>query len=130
MNFGRRGLVPDTGAGSWLLPRQIGLTEALRLLFTGDPLDAERAKSVGYVLDVVEPDALPDAARALAEAAAQCSPFASARTKRLVYDGLTGDLPDHLAATRTALAECFASADHAEGVRAFLERRAPVFTGQ
>jgi 2-(1,2-epoxy-1,2-dihydrophenyl)acetyl-CoA isomerase len=128
-NFGRRGLVPDTGAGSWLLPRQIGLTAALRLLFTGETLHAAEARDLGYVLDVVAPDDLPDAARTLAAATATCSPFASSRTKRLVYDGLTGDLGGHLAATRAALAECFASADHAEGVAAFRERRAPDFPG-
>lgn len=128
-NFGRRGLVPDTGAGSYLLPRQIGLTAALRLLFTGEKLDAAEAERLGYVLAALDPDALPDAARDLARATAAGSPFANARTKRLVYEGLTADLPDHLAATRTALAECFASADHAEGVAAFLERRAPDFTG-
>lgn len=129
-NFGRRGLVSDTGAGSYLLPRQIGLTAALRLLFTGEKLEAAEAKSLGYVLDAVDPDALPGAARDLALATAACSPFSNARHKRLVYEGLTADLPDHLAATRTALAECFASADHAEGVAAFLERRAPDFTGR
>lgn len=128
-NFGRRGLVSDTGAGSWLLPRQIGVQAALRLLFTGETLDADGARALGYVLDVVEPDALPDAARALAAATAACSPFASARTKRLVYDGLGNDLDAHVGATRTALAECFASADHAEGVNAFLQRRPPHFTG-
>ena len=129
-NFGRRGLVPDTGAGSYLLPRQIGLAPALRLLFTGDKLPAEEAKRLGYVLDAVHPDDLPGAARELALATAACSPYANARTKRLVYDGLTADLPAHLGATRAAIAECFASADHAEGVAAFLEKRPPNFTGR
>ena len=128
-NFGRRGLVPDTGAGSYLLPRQIGLANALRLLFTGEKMDASEAESLGYVLDAVDPDALPGAARDLALATAACSPFATTRTKRLVYEGLGADLPAHLGATRTAMTECFASADHAEGVAAFLERRAPNFTG-
>lgn len=129
-NFGRRGLVSDTGAGSWLLPRQIGLTAALRLLYTGEKLSATEARELGYVLDVVEPDALTDAARTLAAATAASSPFANGRTKRLVYEGLTAGLGAHLGATRQALAECFASADHAEGVAAFLERRAPNFTGR
>lgn len=129
-NFGRRGLISDTGAGSYLLPRQIGLTAALRLLFTGEKLEAAEAKRLGYVLDAVAPDDLPGAAHDLALATAACSPFSNARHKRLVYEGLTADLPAHLSATRTALAECFASADHAEGVAAFLERRAPNFTGR
>lgn len=129
-NFGRRGLVSDTGAGSYLLPRQIGLTAALRLLFTGEKLEAAEAVRLGYVVDAVDPGDLPGAARDLALATAACSPFSNARHKRLVYEGLTAELPEHLAFTRTALAECFASADHAEGVAAFLERRAPNFTGR
>jgi enoyl-CoA hydratase/carnithine racemase len=50
--------------------------------------------------------------------------------KRLVYDGLGRDRDDHLTAHRAALTECFGSADHQEGVAAFLERREPRFTGR
>jgi enoyl-CoA hydratase/carnithine racemase len=52
------------------------------------------------------------------------------RTKKLVLDGAGAPLRAHVHATRTALAECFASADHAEGVAAFLERRPARFTGR
>src|SRR5207248_7882588 len=55
-NFAHRGLVPDTGAGSWLLPKLIGLPAALRLLYSGDFLGAEEALALGYVSNVVEPD--------------------------------------------------------------------------
>ena len=55
-NFVHRGLVPDTGAGTWLLPRIIGLQPALKLLYTGEMIDAAEALRLGYVLDVVESD--------------------------------------------------------------------------
>ncbi|MQA13237.1 MAG: enoyl-CoA hydratase/isomerase family protein [Pseudonocardiaceae bacterium] len=129
-NFGQRGLVPDTGAGSWLLPRQVGLPAALRLLYTGDSLDASEALSLGYVIEVVSPDELTAAATGLAERIAAGSPFAARRTKQLVYDAAALDLDPHLEATRQAMAECFASEDHAEGVASFLERRPAVFTGR
>jgi 2-(1,2-epoxy-1,2-dihydrophenyl)acetyl-CoA isomerase len=129
-NFVHRGLVSDTGAGTWLLPRQIGLGPALRLLYTGEDLDAERALALGFATEVVEPEDVPAAAARLASTIAAASPFALARTKRLVLDGAGADLRAHVAATRVAMAECFASADHAEGVAAFLEKRPARFTGR
>lgn len=129
-NFVHRGLVSDTGAGTWLLPRQIGTGPALRLLYTGEDLDADRALALGFATEVVEPEELPGAADRLARTIAAASPFALARTKRLVYDGAGLDLRAHAAATRTALTECFTSADHAEGVAAFLEKRPARFAGR
>jgi enoyl-CoA hydratase/carnithine racemase len=72
---------------------------------------------------------VPAAAERLARTIAAASPFALARTKRLALDGAGADLRAHVAATRVAMAECFASADHAEGVAAFLEKRPARFTG-
>lgn len=128
-NFVHRGLVSDTGAGTWLLPRQIGTGPALRLLYTGEDLDAGRALELGFATEMVEPDELPAAALRLAATIAAASPFALARTKRLVHDGAGADLHAHVGATRVALAECFTSADHAEGVASFLEKRPARFTG-
>jgi enoyl-CoA hydratase len=122
--------VPDTGAGTWLLPRLIGPQHAFRLLYTGEFLGAEEALGLGYVLDVVEPDALTDAARALADRILAGSPFSHTRIKSLVYQALAGDLADHLAHHTAAMAECFASDDHREGVASFLERRPARFTGR
>jgi enoyl-CoA hydratase/carnithine racemase len=128
-NFAHRGLVPDTGAGSWLLPRLVGPARAMRLLFTGEFLTAERALEFGYVDAVVAPDALADEARNLARAVMKGSPFSHARIKALVYEGLGADVATHMQRHTQALAECFKSYDHQEGVAAFLERRDANFTG-
>ena len=129
-NFVHRGLVPDTGAGSWLLPRLIGTSRALRLLYTGEFLSAEQAQTIGYVDQVVAPEALPGAARELAAAIAKGSPFSQRRIKALLYEGLGRDVSEHMAAHTVALAECFKSDDHREGVASFLERREAHFTGR
>ena len=128
--FVHRGLVPDTGAGSWLLPRLIGVPAALELLYSGRQLPAAEALSMGYVSSVVAPDDLLPAARALAETFLAGSPFAIGRIKELVYRGLERGVGDHMTAHVEALSACFKSADHKEGVAAFLERRPPQFTGR
>jgi enoyl-CoA hydratase/carnithine racemase len=128
-NFVHRGLVPDTGAGSWLLPRLIGLQRALRLLYTGEFLSAEEALAIGYVAQVVPSAELIPTALALAKTIAAGSPFSQRRIKALVYEGLGADVAEHIQRHTVALAECFKSSDHKEGVSAFLERRQANFTG-
>jgi len=128
-NFVHRGLVPDTGAGSWLLPRLIGTANALRLLYSGAFLSAEEALELGYVHELVPSDELLPRARALAVELARGSPFSQRRIKTLVYEGLGADVGAHMARHTQAMAECFASNDHREGVAAFLERRDADFTG-
>ena len=129
-NFVHRGLVPDTGAGTWLLPRLIGPTAALRLLYSGDFLSAEEALALGYVSRVVPPEELANAARAEASRFLQGSPFSQRRIKDLLYAGMERGLDEHLGHHATALQECFGSDDHREGVASFLERREAKFTGR
>lgn len=129
-NFVHRGLVPDTGAGTWLLPRIIGLPAALRLLYSGEFLSAEKALELGYVARVVEPDQLMDAAREEAARFLAGSPFSQRLIKDLVYHGLERELSEHMREHVEALKACFRSEDHKEGVAAFLERREARFTGR
>ncbi|MGA9278382.1 enoyl-CoA hydratase/isomerase family protein, partial [Ilumatobacter sp.] len=128
-NFVHRGLVPDTGAGTWLLPRIIGLQPALRLLYTGEIIGADEALGLGYVLDVVASDDLLPAAMALAEQIASGSPHSLRQIKSLVHQGLTAPVGEHMERHTESLAACFKSDDHREGVAAFLERRPAGFTG-
>ena len=129
-NFAHRGLVPDTGAGSWLLPRLIGPHRALRLLYSGAFLTAQEAWRIGFAAEVVTPEALAEAARDEAERYLASSPFSLRRMKELVWKGLERDLVDHMSAHVEALTACFRSEDHKEGVASFLERRPARFTGR
>jgi len=128
--FVHRGLVPDTGAGTWILPRLIGVQATARLLFSGEIISGEEAASLGYLAALVEPDELQAAARAEAARFAAGSPFAIAETKALLYAGLGRSFDEHVAENRAVMERCFASEDHREGVASFLERRAPNFTGR
>jgi enoyl-CoA hydratase/carnithine racemase len=128
--FVLRGLVADTGAGTFLLPRLVGPTAALRLLLSGETIDAAEALRLGLVTAVVEPDDLADAAAAEAQRYLAASPFAVRRTKELVYGGMFRSVDDHVRETARRLEECFRSDDHREGVAAFLERRPATFTGR
>lgn len=129
-NFVHRGLVPDTGAGTWLLPRIIGVQNALRLTYTGEMIDAQEALRLGYVLEVTEPEELLHRAYALADQIASGSPHSHKLIKQLTYQGLTASIDEHMVGHTRAMAQCFKSDDHREGVAAFLERRPAQFTGR
>src|SRR5438132_378781 len=87
-NFVHRGLIPDTGAGTWLLPKLIGIQPALRLLYSGEFLSAADALEIGYVCRVVEPEELQEAARGEAVRFLAGSPLSQRLIKDLVYRGL------------------------------------------
>ncbi len=126
-NFAHRGLVPDTGAGTWLLPRQIGLQNALRLLYSGDWLDAETALEIGYVCKIVESGDLLSSAIEEAQRYLLGAPSSHRSSKRLLYEGLHLHVADHQKNSRRTLLECFQSEEHREGVNAFTEGRLPNF---
>ena len=126
-NFAHRGLIPDTGAGTWLLPRQIGIQNALRLLYSGDWLDASSALEIGYVAEIVDPDQLLTAAVAEAKKYLLGAPSSHKLSKKLLYEGLHLSVSEHQEISRRTLLECFQSGEHQEGVQAFREGRPPNF---
>lgn len=127
--FSQRGLIAEHGL-SWMLPRLIGLENALDLLFSARIIGAEEAKSIGLVSRVVPPDELLPQARAFAtHLATMCSPRALGIIKRQVYDALLDDLGPSTDTAIREMMESFGTADFAEGVASFVEKRPPRFTG-
>ena len=127
--FGRIGLVPDSGA-TWLLPRLVGPGKAAELALLGETMSATDAERFGLVARVVPVDELADEARSMAGRLAALAPRALALTKRALERSWSIELDEALEdeAQRQALAG--ASADHREGLAAFLEKRPPRFTGE
>jgi 2-(1,2-epoxy-1,2-dihydrophenyl)acetyl-CoA isomerase len=128
--FPQRGLIPDTGAGTYLLPRIVGLSKACELVFSGEITDAQEALRIGLVTKVVPHDELLPAAREMALKLSNGAPLSLRWAKQLIYRGLERDLETHAAFTSQLLTMCFQTEDHQEGVRAFMEKRDPVFKGK
>jgi enoyl-CoA hydratase len=123
------GLIPG-GGGTQRLPRLIGESKALELILTGDLIDAEEARRLGLVNQVVAPADLEAKTMELANGIAEMSPVALAMAKKAVKNAARMNLATGLEAESDLFALCFSSADKEEGVRAFLEKRKPVFTGK
>jgi 2-(1,2-epoxy-1,2-dihydrophenyl)acetyl-CoA isomerase len=127
--FVRRGLVADTGT-TYLLPRIVGTANALRMMWTGEAVDAREAERLGIVSMVVPPDQLLSAARELAGKIAQGPSVAIELMKRMVYDGWEGNAFSLQAAYEGWAQEmCYLTDDFKEGVNAFLSKRKAQFTG-
>lgn len=115
--FPQRGLIPDTGAGTYLLPRIVGLSKACELVFSGEITDAQEALRIGLVTKVVPHDELLPAAREMALKLSNGVPLSLRWAKQLIYRGLERDLETHAAFTSQLLTMCFQTEDHQEGVR-------------
>lgn len=128
--FVRVGILPEFGS-TYYLPRLIGIGKACELIFTGQTIDASEAKEIGLVNRVVPPDQLKDAAYGMALNILKMPPIAIQLSKRALYQGMrASDFAGHLQYETLALVHLFGTQDHEEGVKAFLEKREPVFKGQ
>lgn len=123
------GVIPGFG-GTQRLARLVGRARAKELIFTGDLLDAAKAKEYGLVLDVVAPDRLLAHCREVATKIASRGPSAVAQAKRVIEHGADLTLAAGNEMERQAFALLFGTQDQKEGMKAFLEKRPAAFTGQ
>ena len=127
--FARVGLVPDCG-GTWFLPRLVGMARARALTLLAEPLPAVTAAEWGLIWRTVEDDRLMPEAQALTARLAAGAGVGLMLTKRALDMAAANDLDRQLDLERDLQQEAAASPDHAEGIRAFVEKRPPVFAGR
>ncbi len=127
-SFVKLGLNPDWG-GTYFLPRLVTPNKACELFFLGDSINAEEAARLNLVNQVVAWDELGTTTQKLAERLRAAPPIAIAAAKQAVYMSEASDLEEMLRYETEAQLRCFDSDDGHEGVRAFLEKREPKFTG-
>lgn len=125
-SYVRMALVPGDG-GAFFLPRLVGLSKALELLWTGDMFDAAEALRIGLVDRVVPAAELEQATKELAGKLAQGPQLSIRMIKRLVYQGLRSDMRTALDTVSSHMSVITGTEDHKEAVQAFFEKRKPQF---
>jgi 2-(1,2-epoxy-1,2-dihydrophenyl)acetyl-CoA isomerase len=127
-SFVRVGLAPDSG-GSFILPRLVGLSKAMELLLLGDTIDAKEAQRIGLVARVFAAAQFAESARDIGARLAE-APRGIGLIKRAVNHANLPNLESDLEYEACLQEIAGRSSDYDEGVRAFLEKRTPVFTGK
>jgi 2-(1,2-epoxy-1,2-dihydrophenyl)acetyl-CoA isomerase len=127
--FSRIGLVPD-GGGAYFLTRLVGLGKALELSLLANEIDGQEAERIGLVNKSVPLAELEATTREIANRLAQGPTYTYHLIKQLVYTAHDKDLATVLALETDLQGKAFVSADHREGVLAFLQKRSPHFTGK
>ena len=122
------GLVPDGGA-TWILPRMVGVPRAMQMMMLGERIGAAQAADWGLIYRAVADDALVTEARALARRLADGPTLALGTMRRLIREGLDRDYTAQLDAEAEGQALAGSSADAAEGIMAFLQKRPAQFRG-
>jgi 2-(1,2-epoxy-1,2-dihydrophenyl)acetyl-CoA isomerase len=128
--FVHRGIVPDTAAGTYLLPRLVGISNACDLIFSGKIIDAKEMLRIGLVSQVVPDQDLMDTARKLAKTYMAGAPISIQFCKQLIYRGLERSIEAHQISSRTCLDVCFQTEDFKEGITSFFEKRPPQWKGK
>ncbi len=126
VGYTRIGLASDTGT-TWFLPRLVGTAKALEIMYTGNFCDAEESLRLGILNRMVPQENLEDEVMALARQIVKGAPIAHRLTKLQVYKGLEMDLETALGIAMSVVHIGLSSKDHEEGIKAFIEKRPPVF---
>lgn len=127
--FSRIGLVPDTG-GTFFLPRLVGMARATAMMMLAEKVTAAQALELGMIYRVCEPAVLMDEVRTFAAGLAAQATVGLGLTKRLLNASAANTLEAQLELEAVLQAQAARTADHAEGVAAFQQKRAPSFEGR
>ena len=127
-SFAKIGLIPDCG-GHYFLPRAVGIHKAKELMFTADLIDATTAQNLGFVNQVVEDENLQEATFQFAQKLAAAAPIALSFIKKILNQGSELSLEGILELEASLQSVCLQTKDNKEGIKAFKEKRKPVFTG-
>jgi len=123
------GIIPGAG-GTAILPRVVGRREAMKLVLTGQPIDAQYARQIGLINEVVEAGGALEAAMLSAKALVARAPLAIMMAKASIRDADSLDEPTHLERERRRFVELLGTDDKTEGIAAFHQKRPPAWEGR